>query len=200
MNTIRTKYKTSPSARASVRALLMAAILSSAAGAIGAGMPAHTHGEAELTIVLANNTLDVELMSPSVNLVGFEHKANSTDEKALLAQTEQQLQRPDTFLDFTDHQCELVNSSIDVSALQAEIAHSDHTHEHEHSEHDHRGGHSEIGARYRYRCEAGAYPEEIKVKLFQHYPSLSKVNLMWISPSAQGGATLTPKSATASFK
>ena len=38
---------------------------------------AHEHGVAKLNVVLDDNTLELELDSPAMNLVGFEHAASS---------------------------------------------------------------------------------------------------------------------------
>ena len=40
---------------------------------------AHVHGTAELFVVLDGNQLDIELRSPAMNLLGFEHRANNAE-------------------------------------------------------------------------------------------------------------------------
>ena len=55
---------------------------------------AHEHGVAKLNAVLDGNTLELELDSPAMNLVGFEHAANSDADKAKVAAVRQQLEQP----------------------------------------------------------------------------------------------------------
>ena len=55
---------------------------------------AHEHGVAKLNAVLDGSTLELELDSPSMNLVGFEHAASSDADKAKVAAVRQQLEQP----------------------------------------------------------------------------------------------------------
>ena len=55
---------------------------------------AHEHGVAKLNVVLDGNTLELELDSPAMNLVGFEHAASSDADKAKVAAVRQQLEQP----------------------------------------------------------------------------------------------------------
>ena len=41
---------------------------------------AHIHGLATLTLAIENNVLEIQLESPAINLIGFEHQANSSEE------------------------------------------------------------------------------------------------------------------------
>lgn len=55
---------------------------------------AHEHGVAKLNVVLDGNTLELELDSPAMNLVGFEHAASSDPDKPKVAAVRQQLEQP----------------------------------------------------------------------------------------------------------
>ena len=55
---------------------------------------AHEHGVATLNVVLDGNTLELELDSPAMNLVGFEHAATRDTDKAKVAAVRQQLEQP----------------------------------------------------------------------------------------------------------
>ena len=52
---------------------------------------AHEHGVAKLNAVLDGNTLELELDSPAMNIVGFEHVASNDADKAKVAAARQQL-------------------------------------------------------------------------------------------------------------
>ena len=59
-------------------------------------LSAHEHGVAQLNVALDGNSLELELHSPAMNLVGFEHKAQSDQDKKAVEMAKQQLANPIT--------------------------------------------------------------------------------------------------------
>ena len=57
-----------------------------------ASLDAHEHGSASLNIALEGNSLELELDSPAMNLLGFEHAAHSTADRAKLASVKRLLE------------------------------------------------------------------------------------------------------------
>ena len=57
-------------------------------------LDAHKHGVAQLNVVLDDQALELELESPAMNLVGFEHAATSAADKAKVAAVHSSLQQP----------------------------------------------------------------------------------------------------------
>ena len=55
---------------------------------------AHEHGVGRLNAALDGQTLELELESPAMNLVGFEHAATSDADKAKVAAARAQLEKP----------------------------------------------------------------------------------------------------------
>src|SRR3546814_12104104 len=55
---------------------------------------AHEHGVGRLNAALDGQTLELELESPAMNLVGFEHAATSDADKAKVAAVRAQLDKP----------------------------------------------------------------------------------------------------------
>jgi hypothetical protein len=55
---------------------------------------AHEHGVGRLNAVLDGQTLELELESPAMNLVGFEHTATTDADKAKVAAVRAQLEKP----------------------------------------------------------------------------------------------------------
>ncbi|MDO3383266.1 DUF2796 domain-containing protein [Gilvimarinus algae] len=166
-------------------------------------MQAHSHGHAQMTLVMAQDTLMIELISPAANLLGFEHRARSKDEKAALSQVRSQLQQPDTVIKFSDGECVFLHSEVDTSALSGIKDEPGHGHEHDHNgEHgqDHDSAHGDIIAEYHYHCENNAYPTGVALTLFEHYPAIHKIELTWVSPTAQGGGTLSPNLTKTTFE
>lgn len=52
----------------------------------------HEHGVAQLNVALDGKTLELELDSPAMNLVGFEHAASTDADKAAVAKARAQLE------------------------------------------------------------------------------------------------------------
>ncbi len=59
-----------------------------------ASLGAHEHGVGRLNAVLDGQALELELDSPAMNLVGFEHPATSAADKAKVAAVRKQLENP----------------------------------------------------------------------------------------------------------
>lgn len=57
-------------------------------------LDAHEHGVGRLNAVLDGKALELELESPAMNLVGFEHLATTDADKAKLAAARKQLEQP----------------------------------------------------------------------------------------------------------
>ena len=55
---------------------------------------AHEHGRGTLNIALEGSRLTMELEAPGVDIVGFEHKAKSAKDKAVVANAKKQLAKP----------------------------------------------------------------------------------------------------------
>ena len=55
---------------------------------------AHEHGVGRLNAALDGQTLELELESPAMNLVGFEHAASTPADKAKVAAVRAQLEQP----------------------------------------------------------------------------------------------------------
>ena len=182
-------------------------------------LDAHAHGLSELTMVMENEVLKMEIISPAMNLVGFEHKARASEDIEAVANAKSQLGEHNELFAFSDGGCEHIETSIDVSGLietdhqehanhQSSDKHADedkheheHAHEHEHHEdHAQDDSHSEIIANYQYRCEANLYPSAITFALFETFPGIHKIQARWVGQTQQGAATLTPNQRELRFR
>ena len=174
-------------------------------------LDAHVHGASDLMIAIEGNDIEIEFESPAMNLVGFEHKANSAKDKATVQQTVEILNKHSSVFSISGSSCKLVDSSVDVSSLleshNKHRGHEDHGHKngHDHDKHDHdehsdSETHSEITASYHFQCEDLNRLASMDVDLFKDFAGIHEINVMWLSESKQGAATLTSKNKTVSFK
>ena len=157
---------------------------------------AHEHGHGHLNLVLDGNQLMIELQAPAADLVGFEHAANTDEEKAQYAKAVARLQQPDALFRFDP----AAGCKLTQQELQAAKEDHDHDHDHDHQksdgkhdEHQHDdAGHADMGAMYTYTCATPAKLTGLEATLFSLYPSLEKLSVQGILPTGQTAAELTP--------
>ena len=199
--------------------LFLALALSSKLVAQSSGSPeyrameAHQHGQAELRILLEANLVEMELESPAFNLVGFEQKALSPQEKKAVKNAVAFLESPARLIAFGGSACSPKAIQIDVSSVinkedehghedandhEAEHDHeTEHQHEDEHEEehsheHETETRHADIIARYSFSCENKSDLSYIEVNFFRVFPGLEKIKAFWVGEKGQGTMELTP--------
>ena len=162
---------------------------------------AHEHGVAKLNVVLDGNTLELELDSPAMNIVGFEHAATSDADKKTVAAARAVLEKPETLFSLPAAAgCSL--SENEVRSPLFGNAEADHDHDHdEHADGDeHHHEHSDVDADYSFTCKQ---PGELKTldlsAFYKQFPATQKINVQLIGPSGQQGVESTPANPRLSF-
>ena len=154
----------------------------------------HVHGNAELNVVLMGQQLQVEFVSPAINLLGFERPPNTDEETATLNNTIEQLQRGGWLIEAFPTTCQLSTEEFEAPVYDehesSEHDHesSEHDHEHESSEHD-AEAHSNFRVTYLYDCES-APRKQLKMLAFDHYSGIETLTVQWIADQKQGYARL----------
>lgn len=189
----------------------------------GTSLDAHVHGLSELTIALEGESLNLQLTSPAMNIVGFEYKAASKKDIEAVKTAESILSQPEVLFMLSDNRsngCKPINIQVDASGLLEEDNHGQHDHkEHndhkdhgdhkEHNDHDdHKDlhdqekheSHSEIVANYSYHCKDITKLSSIEVYLFEAFSGIFKIHTMWVTQAKQGSVTLTAKNKMVEFK
>jgi len=182
-----------------------------ALGAPG-GHGAHVHGAAEMTVALEGRQLEIEFSSPAASIVGFEYRAASDAEAEAVAKAEATLSGGAELFRFEGTQCALEQADVDVSAVAAagsssgehehhDNAHDDEHHGHheehkdEHEEEHHEGHddevHSDITARYVFRCAEAGKLSMVRLATAGLPFALEKIDVMWVTDHSQGAAVLT---------
>ena len=158
-----------------------------------ASLDAHEHGVASLNVALDGQTLEIQLQSPAMNLVGFEHEAKSDADKAKVAAARQHLEQPQALFALPiEAKCALQDSELD-SPLFGGHAHDEHEHADEH-------GHSDVDASYRFACANAEALQTLELgSFFGTFPGTEKLEVQLIGPSGQQGAELTPSNSRLSF-
>ena len=179
--------------------LICALLLISIAGSsrtLAQSADSHVHGNAELNVVLMGQQLQVEFVSPAINLLGFERPPNTDEENATLNNTIEQLQRGGWLIEAFPTTCQLSTEEFEAPVYD-EHESSEHDHEHESSEHDHEHessdhhaeAHSNFRVTYLYDCDS-APRKQLKMLAFDHYSGIETLTVQWIADQKQGYARL----------
>lgn len=163
---------------------------------------AHQHGLAKMTLVLEGNRGELQLESPAINIVGFERKASSDEERRRVEQARRNLESHERLFSFMGTRCEIGAFELDVSAVleTQQSEHNQTTREHRHDEAGRNATahetHSEVSARYEFYCEQGSSLAAVSLNVFELFPGIETLQVMWVSDRGQGSAELTRKSKT----
>ena len=152
---------------------------------------AHQHGVASLNVALDGNTLELELDSPAMNLVGFEHAASSDADKAEVAAVRQQLEQPLALFGLAQDAGCSVSAKDLQSPLFGDASATGHEHAHEHTD---------IHAHYQLACaQPGKLARLDLGPLFTTFPATQTINVQLIGPNGQKGSQATPAQAVVAF-
>ena len=157
-----------------------------------ASLGKHEHGIATLNVALDGQTLEIQLESPAMNIVGFEHAANSTADKATAAAARTRLGQPlQLFALPAAAGCSVISSELHSPLFDAAPQPQADAHTHQHTD---------VDADYALNC---AHPEQLRdldlSPLFSQFPATIKVNVQLIGPSGQQGAELSRDNPRLSF-
>lgn len=157
---------------------------------------AHVHGAAILNITLASPQLLIELETPAMNVLGFEHAPRTDAQLNMLTKAQATLSDAASVIKLNHGNCSL--TSVDVKSPEFPAAdngaepHQHGGHEN-HDKHENKEeGHSEFYASYLFTCSDVQKLESIEVQVFNTFPGFKAINAQWVSDSGQGAQKLTP--------
>ncbi|PWE40349.1 DUF2796 domain-containing protein [Pseudomonas prosekii] len=164
-------------------------------------LSAHEHGVGRLNAALDGQTLELELESPAMNLVGFEHAATTDADKAKVAAARAKLENPLALFNLPKAAgCKVATQELE-SPLFGDKPDADDDHDEADKDgHEHHHEHSEIQAHYQLSCSApGALKTLDLANIFNTFPATQKIQVQLISPSGQQGVEVTAKAAALKF-
>lgn len=181
-------------------------------------LDSHVHGASTLNIIIDADTLFVELKSPWVNLVGFEHQPATQEQLEAMSDAITLLSDPHQFLVFsTDAKCISISSKIDSTVnvviskdgdSHAEEIHGsqethstaqgeDHADDAHHDEsHANEERHAEVLASYAFECTQPDTLTELTVRLFSLYPGIEDIDVQMVGPTGQSSLELNSAATT----
>lgn len=168
---------------------------------------AHQHGHAELQVALDGNQIDLIFTSPAYNLLGFEHRARTDDQKALVKETEEWLEST-PLINTPDASCKVASAEVYHEAGDGSGDHHDHGHDsnghdhHEHNEHEHSEGygHSDFEVTQVLNCTGLASAEALLIPLTERFPEIEDLGVQWVWSGGQGSTRLEQPESSFSLK
>jgi len=165
---------------------------------------AHEHGVGRLNAVLDGQALELELDSPAMNLVGFEHAATSAADKAKVAAARKQLENPLALFNLPKAAGCVISTQELNSPLFGDKPEADHDDDDDHDAkdgaHEHHHDHSEIHAHYQFTCATPTALSNLDLtQVFKTFPATQKIQVQLFGPSGQQGVEATPQAATLKF-
>jgi len=148
---------------------------------------AHVHGEARLLIALEGNDLQIEFLSPAMNIVGFEHQPQNKTQSQRVELAIETLKQPGLLFSLPP------SAECDPIAVEVE---SSLDHHHEHEEEPKEDGHSDFTGQYYLHCKDTSRLDSIKVEIFKRFPGTRVIEVQSISNSGQQKIDLTPEQNT----
>ncbi|MDO6564327.1 DUF2796 domain-containing protein [Amphritea sp. 1_MG-2023] len=102
----------------------------------------HVHGAATMQLVIEADVLQLQLETPAMNILGFEHAPSTAEQRKTVEQATTLLNNPENVVMLpAAAQCHLTQASIENSLADKDDEHHDHDEEHhdnddEHHDHD----------------------------------------------------------------
>lgn len=164
---------------------------------------AHEHGVGRLNAALDGQALELELDSPAMNLVGFEHLATTPADKAKVAAARKQLENPVALFNLPKAAGCVVSSQELNSPLFGDKPEADHDDDDDDAKdgaHEHHHDHTEIHAHYQFTCATPTALGNLDLtQVFKTFPATQKIQVQLIGPSGQQGVEATAQAATLKF-
>lgn len=171
---------------------------------------AHEHGHSALNIAIEGDRIEMELIAPGADIVGFEHAAESEEDKMALEQAEAMLGNPLSLFAFSsDAGCAVESASVEI---EGEEHHDDHADEADAEEEHHEGGehaetdhedhegeasHNEFHAAYALTCSAPDALDGIDfAAFFDSFAGAEEIEVTVISEKGQSSYEVERDAAT----
>lgn len=172
---------------------------------------AHQHGVSKLKLAIDGTGLEMEIVSPGSDIVGFEHPpANAADRQAIAKAAAIFRDAGKLFAFPAGTGCRLVSTEVEAPSGDGDGPEKHegekHGHDKHHDEKHHHAKeakkddhHSEFHSHYRYTCGNPEKLTHIDVKLFDQFPRAREIEVEAITPSRQFARELTPSSPRLKF-
>lgn len=188
--------------------------IAAAAGAVIAGLCAvaaeehrelgpHEHGHGRLNIAIEGKRLSMELEVPGVDIVGFEHEASTSEQKAAIEKAKATLGDALSIFKLPAAAgCRLADAKVAIQA-EDEHEHADAEHKdeakHDGEEEEEKHHHSEFHVAYALDCATPAQITGIDFKYFDAFAGAQELDINLVTEKGQSHYEVTRAQPTLKF-
>ncbi len=173
-------------------------------------MGAHVHGVSLLELAIEGNSVQMNLTSPGMDIVGFEYAPSTDADKDAVEAAIRTMLMPENIVTLPDAaECRLteVLAHLHVGgddhkdgekhdhAKGEDHAHEDHAKDEDHA-HEEGAAHSELHARYIFACE---HPEKVTTvgfPFFERFQNAQEIEAQFVTDAGAGTAEISRDAAT----
>lgn len=150
----------------------------------------HAHGNASLAIVLEGSLITAEFDTPLYNILGFEHVAETPEQKAAVLKAESVLSNGASLIVFNSEAgCSITSetNSVNLNLESREDAdnHDEHDNDDHHEDHGEEETHKDVIIQYKYQCQRPKALKNVTVNLFESFKNLTEIELVYLGPNTQ---------------
>lgn len=184
-------------------ALATATIATAATAQDTREMEAHVHGVSTAEIAVEHGKVEIDILSPGMDIVGFEYVASSATDKDAVEAAIRTLLTPDVIVSLPEAAgCRLSGALAHLHAGDHDHdddAHMDDDHDHEdhagedHDDDDHadEAQHSEFHVSYSYACEDEDALTSIGFPFFEAFSNAQEIEVQFVTETGAGQAEIT---------
>jgi hypothetical protein len=159
----------------------------------------HVHGHGTLNIAIENKRVSMELEVPGMDIVGFEHEAESKEQKAAVSRATAQLRKALSVFKLPSAAgCKVAEADVKIHKEEHED-HDEHAEakadgeqtakkEHEHEEH---GGHNEFHVAYALDCSEPSRITSIQFDYFKLFKGANGLTVNIVTAKGQSTYEVT---------
>lgn len=164
-------------------------------------MDAHVHGVSTVEIAVEHGKVEINLLSPGMDIVGFEYEATSAEDKDAVEAAIRTMLLPENIVSLPEA------AGCRLTEVLAHLHGGDHEHE-EHAEgddHDHEEGHaeddhddhadeaqhSEFHVSYAFACEDDDALTTITFPFFDQFGNAQEIEAQYVTETGAGQAEIT---------
>ncbi|MGI9523183.1 MAG: DUF2796 domain-containing protein [Hyphomicrobiaceae bacterium] len=154
---------------------------------------AHEHGHGSFNIAIEGKRVSMELEAPGADIVGFEHKATTDDQKASVANAEKILKKLSNVVGLPAAAgCQIQQANVELHIEEAED-HDEHKHSHDKTEAaktdtvetEEEASHSEFHAEYELTCALPEKLVELTFPYFNNFKGAEELEVSIVGPKSQ---------------
>ncbi|MEO9781816.1 MAG: DUF2796 domain-containing protein [Sedimentitalea sp.] len=187
-------------------------------------LDAHVHGVSTAEIAIEHGKIEIKLLSPGMDIVGFEYAASSAKDKDAVEAAIRQFLAPDEIVTLPEAaSCRL--TEVLAHLHSGDHDHHDEEHDDEHEEHDddhahdeghddeghdheehaedeHEEGaeHSEFHVRYIFACEDEDTLTSVSFPFFERFENAQEIEVKFVTETGAGTAELTRDASVLNFE